>query len=195
MLSIPYYYKERFPGASRKDIEVMAFLSAVYDFQMKVPLIKSRFIALIDEIAKNGLKISDLEDKETARTIIKEVLKKNRYFHRFDPEGVLIPWLVKAAYEVEMEGEAQRQKEHDVALISALWKYLREECMDKMGQKERERLKRFLPRPDTNSQLKRVNLFLRWVVREEFPDLGLWESIYKSEQFVPLCLERVDTDE
>ncbi len=161
MLSIPYYYKERFPESSKKDLEVMAFLSAVYDFQMRVSLIKSRFIGLVDELVKNGMKISDLKDQDTARTILGEVLKKNRYFHRFDPEGVLVPWLVRAAYEVDLKREARKHKEHDKALTSAVWKYLKEECMNKMDQKERERIKRFLPRPDTNSQLKRTNLFLR----------------------------------
>ena len=189
MLSIPYYYKKRFPKSSKKDLEVMTFLSAVYDFQMKVSLIKSRFITLIDELARNGIKISDLKDQDIARTILGAVLKKNKYFHRFDPKGVLVSWLVRAAYEVDLEYEAQKRKEHDKALISAVWKYLKEECMNKMDQKERERIKRFLPRPDTHSQLKRINLFLRWVVRDEFPDLGLWNDINKSELFVPLGLE------
>lgn len=189
MLSIPYYYKERFPGVSKKDLEVVAFLSAVYDFQMKVSLIKNRFITLIDELAKNGIKIIDLEDQNIAKTILGKVLKKNKYFHRFDRKGVLIPWLVKAAYDVDMEYAAQKHREHDRALIFSLWKCLKDEYMDKMGLEERKYIKRFLPKPDSNSPLKRTNLFLRWVVRDEFPDLGLWKDIDKSELFVPLGLE------
>ena len=33
----------------------------------------------------------------------------------------------------------------------------------------------FLPSPKTGSACKRWNLFLRWMIRTEFPDLGLWD--------------------
>lgn len=43
-----------------------------------------------------------------------------------------------------------------------------------------------LPRPDRDSPRKRLHLFLRWMVRRDFPDLGLWLEIPPSDLVVPL---------
>ena len=43
--------------------------------------------------------------------------------------------------------------------------------------------------PAANSACKRINLALRWLVRQEGPvDLGLWKSISPSSIFIPLDL-------
>ncbi|MDE5591844.1 MAG: TIGR02757 family protein, partial [Helicobacter sp.] len=39
---------------------------------------------------------------------------------------------------------------------------------------------------NTNSPLKRWNMFLRWMVRKDCLDLGLWENIKKSDLILPL---------
>ncbi len=43
-----------------------------------------------------------------------------------------------------------------------------------------------LPRPAGSSVCKRLNLFLRWMVRNDEVDLGLWESIDKAKLIVPV---------
>jgi uncharacterized protein (TIGR02757 family) len=43
-----------------------------------------------------------------------------------------------------------------------------------------------LPRPATGSVCKRLNLFLRWMVRNDEVDVGLWESIDKAKLIVPV---------
>jgi len=37
-----------------------------------------------------------------------------------------------------------------------------------------------------NAINKRINLFLRWVVRDEYPDLGIWRNLDKSKLLIPL---------
>ena len=44
----------------------------------------------------------------------------------------------------------------------------------------------FFPRPSAGSGCKRMNLFLRWMVRKDEVDLGAWTSIPKSKLIVPL---------
>jgi uncharacterized protein (TIGR02757 family) len=44
----------------------------------------------------------------------------------------------------------------------------------------------FFPRPSTGSACKRLNLFLRWMVRRDALDLGVWTSIPPSALVVPL---------
>jgi len=43
-----------------------------------------------------------------------------------------------------------------------------------------------LPRPAAGSACKRLNLFLRWMVRKDDVDAGLWRSIDKSKLIVPV---------
>jgi uncharacterized protein (TIGR02757 family) len=43
-----------------------------------------------------------------------------------------------------------------------------------------------LPSPDKGSACKRLNLFLRWMVREDAVDLGGWKGIPASKLIVPL---------
>jgi uncharacterized protein (TIGR02757 family) len=44
----------------------------------------------------------------------------------------------------------------------------------------------FFPRPSTGSACKRLNLFLRWMVRTDAIDLGVWKTIAPSRLIVPL---------
>lgn len=43
-----------------------------------------------------------------------------------------------------------------------------------------------LPSPDTGSACKRLNLFLRWMVRDKDIDLGIWKGIPKNKLVIPL---------
>lgn len=43
-----------------------------------------------------------------------------------------------------------------------------------------------LPDPKKNSACKRLNMFLRWMVRDGVVDLGLWKFMPKSELLIPL---------
>ena len=44
----------------------------------------------------------------------------------------------------------------------------------------------FFPRPSTGSACKRLNLFLRWMVRRDALDLGVWSAVPASALVVPL---------
>ncbi len=44
----------------------------------------------------------------------------------------------------------------------------------------------FFPRPAAGSACKRINLFLRWMVRQDAVDLGVWSSIPPAKLVIPL---------
>jgi uncharacterized protein (TIGR02757 family) len=44
----------------------------------------------------------------------------------------------------------------------------------------------FFPKPSTGSACKRLNLFLRWMVRTDALDLGIWRRVSPSKLIVPL---------
>ena len=89
MLSIPYYLRERISSCSSVDVEAIAFVSAMYDFRMRVPLIRSRFIKLINVFVKDKIKPRELTDPTIADQVINKVLRETKYFHNLDP----VVWL------------------------------------------------------------------------------------------------------
>ena len=46
--------------------------------------------------------------------------------------------------------------------------------------------KHWFPRPSTGGACKRLHLFLRWMVRREAPDFGLWTAIPPSALLIPV---------
>jgi uncharacterized protein (TIGR02757 family) len=44
----------------------------------------------------------------------------------------------------------------------------------------------FFPRPSAGSACKRLNLFLRWMVRKDVVDLGVWTTVSPARLIVPL---------
>jgi uncharacterized protein (TIGR02757 family) len=44
----------------------------------------------------------------------------------------------------------------------------------------------FFPRPSTGSACKRLNLYLRWMVRRDAVDFGAWSGVLPSQLIVPL---------
>ncbi len=44
----------------------------------------------------------------------------------------------------------------------------------------------FFPRPSRGSACKRLNLFLRWMVRSDAIDLGLWSNVRPAQLVIPL---------
>ena len=49
-----------------------------------------------------------------------------------------------------------------------------------------QRTKKHIANPSKNSSAKRLNMFLRWMVRKDEIDLGIWESIKPAELRCPL---------
>jgi uncharacterized protein (TIGR02757 family) len=47
-------------------------------------------------------------------------------------------------------------------------------------------LRQFFPSPESGSACKRMNLFLRWMVRTKDTDLGVWNKIPPSRLIIPL---------
>lgn len=46
--------------------------------------------------------------------------------------------------------------------------------------------KTLIPNPQKNSAMKRFNMFLRWLVRKDNIDFGIWQNVSKSDLIYPL---------
>jgi len=47
-------------------------------------------------------------------------------------------------------------------------------------------IKFMFPNPEKGSACKRMNLFLRWMIRKDELDFGLWKSISPSQLIIPV---------
>ena len=71
--------------------------------------------------------------------------------------------------------------ENDRNILPALTAFVRK--IEKAGGRT---MPMFLPSPDGGSACKRLNLFLRWMVRSDDVDPGVWQGIPASHLIVPL---------
>ena len=116
-----------------------------------------------------------------------DLRKTFRFFkHRFTSGGVLSD-LLEALREVLLEWgslescfRAGFREEHQ-NILPALCGFV-----EKLEQAGGRTMPMFLPSPDGGSACKRLNLFLRWMVRKDNVDPGIWQSIPASHLIVPL---------
>ncbi len=200
---VRYWYEKR---KDPKDTEVLALIAALYDFQMKVVTIKNNFMAILEYLSSRDLRFIDLSNEELAKKVFEEGVKtRNKFFHRFDPKMRVLPVLVKAVSNVDIRKIAKRYS-YSIELLTkkvltAIWtsvlkvlgisysgelitflKSVKRSCTGDLLSN----VKCILPLPDKAITYKRINLFLRWLVRDDYPDLGLWSFVDKSKLIVPL---------
>jgi uncharacterized protein (TIGR02757 family) len=122
-------------------------------------------------------------------------LKGFRYrFYGPDDVGLLIYWLHQAlARWGSLENLFSLDyRPGDPNIGSALSSFVRTILSQDRGRFSPELpprgrgMRHFLADPRDGSGCKRLNLFLRWMVRRDSPDLGLWRGIDPSRLIIPL---------
>jgi uncharacterized protein (TIGR02757 family) len=106
--------------------------------------------------------------------------------HRFTDGEDLSSMLWAAKATIEEYGSLQRcfvseSKEEDETVLPALTAFVKA-----LSSKLDRGLDGFLPCPSKRSACKRLNLFLRWMVRHDEVDPGGWDLVPASKLIVPL---------
>jgi uncharacterized protein (TIGR02757 family) len=109
--------------------------------------------------------------------------------HRFttgDDIGNLLSLLQRILAEFGgLEGSFLRgYNSSDENIVPALSKFC--DSLLEMDDRASKGLSFLLPKPAAGSACKRLNLFLRWMVRKDDVDAGLWRSIDRSKLVVPV---------
>lgn len=179
---LQFVYKYHSPS----DREIVGFLSAALAYGRVEQIEKSlsnlfarmgnspyTFVQGFDKDKRerlNGFKhrFTTGQDISDLLAILKQVLKRHGSIQKFFVEGYnpndknIIPALTKFCDSLW----AMYSKEHNGQISSGL-KFL-------------------LAGPAGGSACKRLNLFLRWMVRKDDVDLGLWKSVDKAKLIVPV---------
>lgn len=179
---LQFVYKYSHP----EDMEIIGLLSAVLAYG-RVEQIQKSITTLLNLIGKSPYKFT-LDFNQTHR-------KKLQLFkHRFTTGNDISDLLTVLRVILIKHGNIKNfflsgYSKSDENIIPALT-YFCDSLLNihtQRGKKESSRgLKYLLVSPSNGSACKRLNLFLRWMVRKDDVDTGLWKSIDASKLIVPI---------
>lgn len=172
--------------SNRLDMEVSGFLAAALAYGRVQQIEKSltnlfgrmgespfQFVRDFDE--QKRAKLKDFRHRFTAGDDISDLLELLR--NVFDEFGNIENFFIVG------------YRDDDPNIIGALSKFcdsLLDMCAKTHNGHITRGLSYLLPRPASGSACKRLNLFLRWMARNDDVDAGLWKSIDKTRLIVPV---------
>lgn len=116
-----------------------------------------------------------------------DIRKAFEFFkHRFT-SGAILSDLLEGLRELILEYGSLEScflagfREEEQNILPALSGFV-----EKLEQAAGRKMPMLLPSPDGGSACKRLNLFLRWMVRKDNVDPGIWQSVPASHLIVPL---------
>ena len=178
-VEFPHRYK------SKKDKEVVAFISALFAYG-KVGLFRS-FLEKVFAVMGTSPYSYIMEFDRKKDSIYFRGL---RYRFNSDDDIVLLIQILKVVLSDEPSlGKLFRNmyKKSGQDIRAALTGYV--ERLHTLAVQEGDPGKGFthlLPSPAKGSACKRLNMFLRWMIRDRDIDLGLWKEIPKNKLIIPL---------
>ena len=172
-LEFVYRYEEK------PDRELSGFIAAALAYGRVQQILRSAR-SVLDSMGPNP---SDFLLENPPRRI-KGIFRS--FKHRFTDGEVLSDLLLAARKLIRTYGSLESSflagfRHQDRNVLPAL-----SSLVKKLEQAGGRTMPMFLPSPDGGSACKRLNLFLRWMVRSDNVDPGTWQSIPASHLIVPL---------
>ncbi len=171
-IQIPHRYKDK------EDIEIVAFISALFAYGSR-----KVFIPKLDELfSKMGKKpLEYIKNGEFSNLI--------NFNYRFAKENDVVE-ILKILSKLYNSNETiqtlfrygYEQKSDIKGMLQVVTDYFYLNSTDNVD----EGFYFMLANPKNNGAMKRLNMFLRWLVRKPPVDFGLWDFIPTSELLIPL---------
>lgn len=171
-IQIPHRYKDK------EDIEIVAFISALFAFGSRkvfIPKLDELFSKMGKsplEYIKNG-EFSNLKSFNYRFAKENDVVEILKVLSKLYNSNETIQTLFRYGYE---------QKSDIKGMLQVVTDYFYLNSTDNVG----EGFYFMLANPKNNGAMKRLNMFLRWLVRKPPVDFGLWDFISTSELLIPL---------
>lgn len=173
-----------------RDQEVAALLAAAFAYGRASIVVRN--VGSVLEQMKPGpyayLGSPRFSTEEAAETF-------SAFAHRFHKTADLVALLERMSLVLEREGSlgnlfqlVYRNEDPDIgpALSRFVSSIIHVEGAKPLTPARSAALRYLLTSPDDGSACKRMNLFLRWMVRAGSPDLGLWTFVDPSKLIMPL---------
>ena len=171
-IQIPHRYKDK------EDIEIVAFISALFAYGSRkvfIPKLDELFSKMGKsplEYIKNG-EFSNLKSFNYRFAKENDVVEILKVLSKLYNSNKTIQTLFRYGYE---------QKSDIKGMLQVVTDYFYLNSTDNVG----EGFYFMLANPKNNGAMKRLNMFLRWLVRKPPVDFGLWDFISTSELLIPL---------
>jgi len=175
--------------SAQKDIEVAAFIAALFSYG-KVSLFLPRIRQIISSLEKSPYDFL----YKSSEDMIDQVSELDGFYYRFQKEDDLRLLLKTTSLVLKEYGSLENlfmkgYTASDQNVASAMNLFLKEyHNIAYRVNKQRVlpgSFKHLLPEPGPGA-MKRVNMFLRWMVRKDQVDFGIWKKIGTSQLLIPL---------
>jgi len=177
-LQFPHLFKDE------KDIEAMAFIASVFAYGNVKQIVNSlnRFLVIANNQPYGFIQSFSMSNKSSGN-----------FIHRFySTDDILhLFQLLNAVFnefgslkKLFLSGYQETDSNTKNAITNYSNHFL-QKAQDKFGTLRRG-LKFMFPLPEKGSACKRMNLFLRWMVRKDELDFGLWCEIPTSKLIIPV---------
>lgn len=164
----PIQFPHRF--SNKADIEISAFISSLFAFGRREAFIKK--LDYLFKLASPYELILDYKKYDL-----------ENFVYRFIKSEDLIEllFLLNKLYVLDKSSLAELfyEKKDRFQRVTNYF-YSNSRCPNNQG------FCFMFAKPENKSALKRINMFLRWMVRDGLVDFGLWDFINKNELIIPL---------
>jgi len=173
-VQFPHMFKDK------QDIELAGFIASLFAYgNRKLFIAKLKeFFQYTNNEPSNFIKNGDFS-----------IIQKENFNYRFSKPKDVVEWLkILSKLYNETKGLNElfeygyRQELSMDIMYRIVSDYFYSNVKDGMGQG----FYHLLPDPHKGGAMKRMNMFLRWMVRKSDVDLGIWDFIPKSDLRIPL---------
>lgn len=180
--SDPIYFVHQY--ADPKDREIVAFVSAMYAFGN----VKAIFRTMQNMVRFLGQNPHEKILGTTREELESYSFAKHRWITPSDTRMflLLLQKILKQNQNLENSFIWSKERRTFEEAMSHWMDHLKTTLVKIQNKNLTLGQKFLLASPKSKSASKRLMMFFRWVIRDEFPDLGLWKSVLKSELFIPL---------
>jgi uncharacterized protein (TIGR02757 family) len=161
------------------DREIVAFVASCLAYGRVVQILKSVSSVLERMIPSPFLFLQDASPRTIKQTF-------SDFRHRFTSGQDLSAMLFGLKQVLEHHGSLNAcflsgLSEGDDTILPAMLVFTRA-----LAESAHDRLDHLVPSPERGSACKRLNLFLRWMVRQDAVDPGGWQNVPQSKLIVPV---------
>jgi uncharacterized protein (TIGR02757 family) len=176
--------------SNQRDIETSGFIASCFAYG-RVKAFKVVIGTILDRMGDSPYEFLSNLDAKRDLVIFKDIIYRFNsnqdivglifIIHRMMEEFGSIENTFMKFYKPQSEGHNGQMYQGQTGFIE----YIR--GIDVNGVCEKTAgLLQFFPSPAQGSTCKRLNMFLRWMVRDADIDFGIWQDIPKSELIIPL---------
>lgn len=162
-ISIPHKFDNLY------DIEISAFLTSILSFGRR------------ETIINKGVELMNLMNNDPYYYILNGDFKNIKGFKHRTIKDVDMIYYMKALRYIYMNYQGLEiffTNDIKNSLIR-FWKIF-------FSLEHEQRSEKHLSNVQNNSAAKRLNMFLRWMIREDNVDFGLWKNVDKANLYIPL---------